>query len=389
LPALGTAGFPPAIMKKSVSLDPNKKGGTCGCFAFGLIFFLFGAGFFALAFGRGFLKLIDAREWTPTPCTILSSEVQSHGGTYSIEVRFSYSVNDHNYESNRYDFAEGSSSGYDSKAKVVAQIPAGSRTTCYVNPKDPADAVLERGFTTEMYFAGLPLLFAFIGLAGMYFALTGKLSGKQASVQHKDVRAIPKGGTKRNTSRIGGFFGIVFVAAFWNGIVSVFLWQMIEAWKSGRPEIFLTVILIPFVLVGLALIVGIFYSFLTLFNPSVDIVFNPTEVRLGNSIQVQWTIHGRAERISELRIRLEAREEATYRRGTRSYTDKNIFFKKEFFQTTNAYSMKNGSISIPIPEDSMHSLDTGNNKIVWNFFLEGDIKKWPDVEESYEISVLP
>ena len=51
--------------------------------------------------------------------------------------------------------------------------------------------------------------------------------------------------------------------------------------------------------------------------------------------------------------------------------------------------MKTGILSIPIPEDSMHSLDTGNNKIVWTLYLEGDIKRWPDVQDSFEITVLP
>lgn len=378
-------------MKKSITQKGSSKGGKCGCFAFGLIFFLFGGAFFAFAFGRGFLKLIDAREWTPTPCTILSSEVQSHGDTYSIEVRFSYNGNDHNYESTRYDFAEGSTSGYASKAKVVETIPAGTKTTCYVNPKDPADAVLERGWTGDMYFAGIPLLFAFIGLAGMYFALTGKLekASPGPETQRKEMVAVPPGGTKRKSSRWGVLIGIILVAAFWNGIVSIFLRQAIQAWRAGSPEIALSLFLIPFVLIGLALIVGILYFFLALFNPTAELNFTPSEVRLGNSIQLNWKISGKVERIRELRIRLEAREEATYRRGTRTYTDREVFLKKEIFQTKNAYSMSTGSVSIPIPEESMHSLDTGNNKIIWTLYFEGDIKNWPDVLENYDITVLP
>jgi Protein of unknown function (DUF3592) len=375
-------------MQKSITQKASAKGGTCGCFAFGLIFFLFGGAFFALAFGRGFLKLVEAREWTPTPCTILSSEVQSHGDTYSVEVRFSYNVNEHNYESTRFDFVEGSSSGYDSKAKIVRQIPAGTRTTCYVNPKDPADAVLERGFTNEMYFAGIPLLFAFIGLAGMYFAITGRLGAGTPSGAQK-VAALPAGGTKRKSSRWGSLAGIIFIAAFWNGIVSIFLWQAVQSWKAGRAEIGLSLFLIPFVLIGLGLIVAIFYQFLALFNPVAELNFIPLEVRLGQSMQLSWKFRGKVDRISQLRIRLEAREEATYRRGTRSYTDTEVFLKKDLFQTTNTYNISTGSISIPIPEDSMHSLDTGNNKIIWTLYFEGDIKNWPDVAETYEIKILP
>jgi hypothetical protein len=375
-------------MDKSITRKVSAKGGTCGCFAFGLIFFLFGAGFFTLAFGRGFIKLIQARDWQPTPCTILSSEVRSHGDTYSVEARFRYVVNDRSYESDRYDFVEGSSGGYESKEKIVQQIPQGTMTTCYVNPANPAEAVLERGFTSEMYFAAIPLLFAFVGLAGMYFAVAGKF-GAPSKPTERQIEALPSAGAKRKSSRLGGLIGTILVAAFWNGIVSIFVWQAVQGWKAGRTEIFLTLFLIPFVLIGLGLIVAIFYSFLTLFNPVAELIFTPSEVRLGSSMQLNWKLRGKVERIRELKIRLEAREEARYRRGTRTYTDKEVFYKKELFQTTTAFSISTGSITIRIPADSMHSLDTGNNKIIWTVHFDGVIKNWPDVSETYDITVVP
>ena len=364
------------------------KSGKIGCFIFGLLFFLMGAAFFYFAFGKGVVKLYQARDWTPTPCTILSSEVQSHGDTYSIEVRFSYSVNDKSYESNRYDFVEGSSSGYDSKAKVVRSIPPGSRTTCYVNPQNPSDAVLERGFTSDMYFALIPLLFATIGFIGMYFAIASKvnLSGRSKT----DVSVVPESrGMKVKSSPMARFIGRLFVALFWNGIVSIFVWQAVKAYQSGDPDYFLMIFLIPFVLVGLGLIAGVGYSFLGLFNPRVEVTVNPQEVALGSTINVSWKIEGSFERIKQFQIRLEGTEEAHYRRGTTNYTDREVFFTKEIFQTASAYNVGAGSVSVQIPEDSMHSLDTGNNKILWTIHINGSIHNWPDVSETHEITVLP
>jgi uncharacterized protein DUF3592 len=376
-------------MEKSITQKSAGKSGTWGCFAFSLIFFLFGFGFFWLAFGRGFVKLIQARDWTPVPCIIVSSEVKSHGDTYSIEATYSYKINDHLYQGDRYDFVEGSSGGYDSKAAVVARIPPGTNTTCYINPKDANESVLERGFTNEMYFAGLPLLFAFIGLAGMYFAIAGKLGSSGIVPQPKSASQLPVAATKKKGSRWGSLIITVFVAAFWNGIVSVFVWQMVHGWKSGQHPIGLTLFLIPFILVGLFLIGAIFYSFMALLNPVAELVFMPPSVRLGSSTQLSWKIRGRVERIRKLTIRLEACEEATYRRGTSSYTDKEVFYKKELFQTTTAFSMANGSVSISIPRDTMHSLDLSHNKIIWTVYFEGEIKSWPDVSETYELSVVP
>ena len=375
-------------MEKSLTQKPAGKSGARGCFLFGLIFFLFGGLFFWLAFGRGFVKLVQARDWMPTPCTIVSSEVKSHGDTFSVEATYKYTINGLEYQGDRYDFVTGSSSGYDSKAAVVAQIPPGTNTTCYVNPADPKDSVLERGFTNEMYFAALPLLFAFIGLAGMYFAIAGKF-GSPGVAGRTQTAALPAAGTKKSSSRWASLIITIFIAAFWNGIVSVFIWQMALGWKSGQHPIGLTLFLIPFVVVGLILIGAIFYSFLALFNPVAELVFMPSSVRLGSSTQLNWKVRGKVERIRNLTIRLEGREEAHYRRGTRSYTDKEIFYKKELFQTTSSFNMSTGSINISIPRDTMHSLDLSNNKIIWTVYFVGDIKGWPDVEETYELAVLP
>jgi hypothetical protein len=349
---------------------------------------MIGAVSFYFAFGKGVVKLYEARDWTPTPCTILSSEVQSHGDTYSIEVRFSYSVKGKIYESNRYDFLESSSSGYDSKAEVVRGIPAGSRTTCYVNPQDPVDAVLERCFTSDMYFAFIPLFFAMIGFIGMYFAITTKmtLSGRSK----KDISVVPESrGMKVKSSPTARFIGLLCVTLFWNGIVSVFLWQAFKTWQSDDPEYFLMIFLIPFVLVGLGLIAGVGYSFLSLFNPRLEVSMSPQEIILGGTIHVSWKINGNVQRIKQFQIRLEGTEEAQYRRGTTNYTDREIFFTKEIFQTASAYNVGAGSVSVQIPENSMHSLDTGNNKILWTIHIQGSIHNWPDVSETYEITVLP
>jgi hypothetical protein len=194
---------------------------------------------------------------------------------------------------------------------------------------------------------------------------------------------------KVKSSPMARFIGLLCVALFWNGIVSVFLWQVIKKWQSGDPEYFLMIFLILFVLVGIGLIVGVGYSFLGLFNPRVEASMNPQEVTLGGTIHVSWKINGNVERIKQFQIRLEGTEEAQYRRGTTNYTDREIFFTKEIFQTASSYNDGAGSVNVQIPEDSMHSLDTGNNKILWTIHIQGSIENWPDVSETYEITVLP
>src|SRR5262245_28721734 len=133
----------------------KKKGrGILGCF-FG-VFLLIGLGFSGI-FLWPIVEILQARSWRETPCTILTSDVESHRGskgssTYSVAVSFEYFVEDQRYVSTRYKFMSGSSSGYDGKAEIVNRLAPGTKTVCYVSKRDPAEAVIERGFTGDIFF---------------------------------------------------------------------------------------------------------------------------------------------------------------------------------------------------------------------------------------------
>ncbi len=66
---------------------------------------------------------------------------------------------------------------------------------------------------------------------------------------------------------MGKLIGMILIAAFWNGIVSVFLWQIVLSFRRGDPEWFLCLFMTPFVLVGLGLMAGVVYFLLALANP--------------------------------------------------------------------------------------------------------------------------
>src|SRR5205085_10285465 len=121
------------------------------------------------------------------------------------------------------------------------------------------------------------------------------------------------------------FFGAVGITCFWNGIVSVFVFQIIKGWHSGPFEWFLAAFLSIFVVVGLGLIGAVLYCFLALFNPQPRLVISPGVARLGDSLRIDWAVAGRVEALQNLQVRLEGREEATYTRGTNTCTDRSVF----------------------------------------------------------------
>jgi hypothetical protein len=396
-------------LQKSISQRAAKRAGRWFLVLFFSIFFLVGSGLSYAFFIGPMLKIKAAESWIETPCVIVSSQVGVHRGskstTYSVQIVYTYQVNGQSYQSNRYDFFEGSSSGYDSKEAIVNRYRPGEQTVCYVNPNDPNDAVLERGFTNELYFGLIPLVFALVGGGGLLFTLRGARSKTEqlpASTWQPTIRDVsdkfaalgfaPSSGSvvlEANVSPKGKLIGITAFSLVWNGIVSVFVWQAVQSWQQGEPEWGLTLFMIPFVLVGLGSVVAVVYYFLALFNPRPMLTISSASVELGGTLDLQWQMFGRAHLIERLRIYLEGREEARYRRGTRTYTDRNTFATVEIVDTPSHSQVFAGQTRFTIPRDTMHSFTSSNNKIIWMLHLSGDIKRWPNIKEEFEIVIRP
>lgn len=376
---------------------------------FGL-FMLVGLVIFFALFIRPCWEILIARQWQAIPCIVISSEVKSHrgnhGNTYSVNILYSYQFNGRQYRANRYDFMGVSSSGYDGKQVVVARFAPGSKALCYVDPADPTQAVLQRGFTPAMWIALLPLVFVLLGLVGFVSTL------RKRNAQNQVTETIGQGFPVRLPANAGGsgfaiseapatlkpqpgsspatkFFGAVVVALFWNGIVSVFLVHLFKNWRSGYFEGFLALFLIPFVLIGLVLLVAIGYFFLGLFNPRPRLNVTPGTPRLGDVLRVEWEVSGRVESMRSFCVRLEGREEATYSRGTRTATDRNVFARLDIAAATAPQEMRSGSGNVTIPASAMHSFAATHNKIIWSIRIAGEIPRWPDLNEEFALVVLP
>jgi len=179
---------------------------------------------------------------------------------------------------------------------------------------------------------------------------------------------------------------LTIVAVFWNGIVSVFVGLLIKEFGRGNVEWILALFLVPFVLIGLLLLFGVAHGFLALFNPRPRLTLGSAQLTLGESTDLDWQFSGSTGRVKQLRIYLEGREEATYRRGTDTSTDKNVFATIEIARKPNADP---GRAQLEIPRDTMHSFKSDHNKIVWEIHLQGEIRYWSDVDETFEIEVLP
>jgi len=324
---------------------------------------------------------------------ILSSEVGHHRGskgeaTYSVDIVYEYEWHSEKYRGDAWDFQGGSSSGQEGKEEVVARHPPGSKARCYVNPRRPSEAVLFRGVHGGYLLGLIPLIFVVIGVGGLYFLWRAPRRPK-ASISLAPTAPgpdDPPGAVilKPATTRGCRVALAIAVCLFWNGILSIFVVQFLS-----KPEGCTGVFLLPFVAVGLVLVGLVGYTFLALFNPVPVIRASSRSIPLGGMLELDWELQGNASRLDSLKITIEGREEATYRRGTTTSTDKHVFETISIFEGGPEGDLRAGRAIVPIPRDTMPSFKAANNQILWTLQVKGEIRRWPDLNEEFSLTILP
>jgi Protein of unknown function (DUF3592) len=399
---------PPEARPIATPIARSGAKGKYGLVALFAIFAIAGLAIFYPLGIRPIAKTLDAKSWVQTPCRVLRGEVHSHdsddGTTYSIDILYSYEYDGQTYKSDRYDFIGGSSSGYRGKASVVAQYEAMPNPTCYVNPKHPSEAVLKRGFHAKLLLALFPLPFILVGIGGIYGTLRSKkwtASGATAwmpencrSTADNDISMLRQADAspvvlRAKHSPWAKLVGVILFAVIWNGIISVLVFQVVGSFRQGHPRWGMMLFSLPFVLVGLGSLAFVVYQFLALFNPRPTLELSSSTIALGGAAELGWHFTGRTHRIGAFTVILRGVEQATYRRGTDTCTDRNTFYEMELYKTSSAASVAAGQVGFVLPQETMHSFEAENNKILWNLDIHGDIKKWPDVKESFPITIVP
>jgi hypothetical protein len=395
-------------MSKALSIERRGAPGCTGCFLRGVfgMFFVVGSLLFYFFAVRPLWSVYAATGWDEVPCVILSSEVEHGGGdgdTFKIAMTYRYEYDGDVYTGDRYHFMDISSSGLSGKKRVVQAYPPGKQTACYVNPEEPQESVIERGLTADMWWGVFPVPFLAIGIGGLIAA--PRLAGTTSSAQGNQ----PPRGTSSTTSLASHeasypsgpvvlkaavspplmFLGALLICLFWNGIVSLFVYQVVKSFQKGDPEWFLTVFITPFVLIGLFLVGLVLYSFVALFNPRPELKLSSGRLPLGALGQVAWEFRGSVRSLRTFKLTLVGEEQATYRRGTDTHTDTERFFEHVFYEADHPNHIASGEAEFEIPAESMHSFEADNNKIVWSLHVHGEIPLRPDVSMSFPIQVVP
>jgi hypothetical protein len=427
------------------------KSDNSGCgIVFGLVFACVGIGVLISAVASALFAL-DATTWQETPCKILTANLdESHsddGTTYRADFTYSYEFDGQNYVGDRDSVTENFGSRKAAQ-KLLKSLPVGTEAVCHVDPNEPSESVLDATFPAwyVLWMSLFGLAFGGVGSAiayasfksrqaekkrraeqlgvidraealsgsGEYFQTdvidrdgdqghslqTSQFSGALKSARGRggpavhpadlvDRRADVPQKAKAESSRLGTLVGVTLIALFWNGIVSVFVFGMINDAPGGWMSLFIGLFLVPFVLIGLGLIAAVFHSFVSLFNPKVSIALSTGAVARGGEIDIAWEVSGGIRSIDRLQIAVVGTEWARYQRGTDTIVDESTFEVVPVISTADATEIRFGSATVTIPQESMHTLDRKNNKIKWAVVASGEIAWWPDVLGNFPFRVMP
>lgn len=150
---------------------------------------------FPLSFGLGGLiflgvglwainKGMQSENWDKETATIISSEIERKQSSskgpqgvtktstsYSVRVKYSYTVEGSNYEGNTVGFGTMSHNEKSDAQEELKSYPKGKTIDVYYDPENPSDSVLKKGVFWPMYIVIAVSVITLIGSIWASFAL--------------------------------------------------------------------------------------------------------------------------------------------------------------------------------------------------------------------------
>lgn len=190
----------------------------------------------------------------------------------------------------------------------------------------------------------------------------------------------------------GGMLVAAFLfAIFWNGVVSIFLFQVIDGHRKGNPDWFQTVFLIPFVVIGLGALGFVLFSLVrfiaTVMAGTVQFEVSNHPLTPGDSCQFLIEQSGLFS-ITDMQLKLKCIESATYSAGTSTSTDTREVFQQsiEDVESTETSGVRG---HLTVPREAMHSFEADHNKITWKLHVNGKVAGFLPYRNEFPVIVYP
>jgi len=352
---------------------------------------------------RPVLRFRSAKGWLVRPCEVVSSGVKTtYDGqmrTDHLDVVYRYEVGGQAFTSGDYDLLIGSSTGCNDDRELVKRFPVGSTVECYVNPRDPRDAVLNRRLPPETATVAMPLILA--AMAVLPFIVhrrrrgsePGGVAGERGvpvqtlALSVDDLSAAPASATltPHESRRSKGLALIVIVPLF------ATVWWLASRSLSGLAGSLLGPTT-AFYVVQAALRVGLGVALarvpiriaLDMLTPRLALSLSPAVARFGEPARIEWRLVGRKARVSSLRFWVEGHEG---RHEPKMKTDARLFHRQPLLDVTGAAVAEADEVRmiIPGPQPSWPPVERAS----WSVWVGVHAPPLPKVVTFYRIELAP
>jgi len=411
----------------------SNKLGSAGEAVFCAGVFLAGCGilvwvFVALLFPEWRANHEFAREVCVVLQTRIGEKQDDDGALYRPEVQIEYTVDGESYRIWTYDIHNVRGGGYSTAREeavaILDRFQDGEQYVVYYDLADPNVAVLVRGsiwWVWLWFIVAVSLILIGGGRLGYGLVTWGKSAERRAAITIRAAGLHPFAGNGRakpdfpyvpvatNTTDspgttlafrlpVAGSPGWTLAlwlvtSLLWNGIVSVFVVVAIRSLFTADPDWFLAIFTLPFVGIGIGLIVFFLRQLV------VTTGIGPTLVEIsdqplypGGQYQLFLSQTGRLA-MGSLEMLLVCDEEATFHHGTDSRTETKSVYRQTLFRGEGLRAAGGAPFQthceLQVPPDAMHSFKSGHNEITWKILVKGNPIRWPDFQRSFPVIVYP
>lgn len=338
--------------------------------------------------GRLLARYVSARGWVETPATIQTVALKSHRGskggvTYEVACTYAYTFGGREYTSERVGL-DGSSDNIGHWHQVTfhrlqeAQA-RGQPVPCFVNPANPAQALLDREmrFWKLFFWLLFPALFGGVGLAFASVAVVSVRKDRRARRYAEEAGAgedepwrwdvrWASGVIRPNTgAKMAWAIG---AALFWNIVWSPILFFVPGEIAKGDYRTLLA--LIPAV-IGVILFVWAVRA--TIQNRKFGrsrFECRPLPGEIGGHLRGDLVLSGDIATLDEVQVTLRCRNSVTTRRGSKRSTHVSTLWEHQ--QTLRAVPARFGetelrlAVDFQIPADCRPTDEAnGDDKVFW------------------------
>ncbi len=310
-------------------------------------------------------------------------------------------------------------------ARLQDLPPIGSEIPCWYDPDSPMTVVLSRGYNWWMWLLTLLLPGALVAFGGSGLYKTVRSWGKSEEHKAASVRSTgPAASMGQTPLESPGFPGIPacdnlvnspgtilryrlpiespeswallgfgLFSVVWNAVLLVLAIGAGLDLMGGRVDWLLFSLIIPFAVVGVGSVVLFFRRLvLTTSVGPTQIEVSDHPLRPGQHYEVLLA-QGGSGMLRSLEISMELEEQATYRQGTDTRTERVVVSRHMIKQWQDVQlspvSRFEIETMIQVPIDAMHSFESEHNVVSWRFVVRGVPDRWPPFCRVFPLIIFP